>query len=239
MLSNRSPTIDKVEHMKKYITLLLSLSIITSSVIAEPLNYNLYNIATIAKMEVSNDIMTVTLLASNQSKDAAQANNKVNKQMAAALDILSDTNDIKYKTTNYQTRPIYKDQQIIAWKTSQQLELKSTDFPLLTKITGKLQAGLNIISIGFEVSQAIKQETKNQLSIDALNQLKQQAELIQKNMGASDYQIVSVNINTGNHYVAYPRPMMKSEIASSAPVIKGGNSAINVDVSGQIQLTFN
>ncbi|WP_299490725.1 SIMPL domain-containing protein [uncultured Shewanella sp.] len=208
-------------------------------VFAEPLNYNLYNISTTATAEIDNDIMLVTLQASNQSQQAETANNKVNKQMATALNRLKNTPQIKYKTTNYQTRPIYKDQQIVAWKTTQQLELESTDLALLTKVMGKLQADLNITSMVFKVSQASRQKTQNQLSIDALNQFKQQATLIQKNMGASNYQIVSVNINTGNQYMAYPRPMMKSEMASSAPVVKSGSSAINVDASGQIQLMFN
>ncbi|MCL1124100.1 SIMPL domain-containing protein [Shewanella surugensis] len=226
--------------MKKHLRLLSTICIITStSVIAEPLNYNLYHISTIARTDVSNDIMKVTLLASSQSQDAAQANDKVNKQMASALKSLSKTDEIKYATTNYQTRPIYKDQQIVAWKTSQQLELTSKNMPSLTQEIGQLQNKLNITAIGFEISPFVRQETQNQLSVDALNQFKQQAELIQKNMGASDFQIVTVNINTGNQHASYPRTLMKSEMALSTPVVKGGTSTVNVEASGQIQLMFN
>ncbi|WP_298771879.1 SIMPL domain-containing protein [uncultured Shewanella sp.] len=227
--------------MKHPIRLLSVLFILfTPYAFSEPLNYNLYHISTTATAEINNDIMQVTLQASNQSRQAETANNEVNKKMTTALNMLQkNTKQIKYKTTHYQTRPVYKDLQVIAWKTSQQLELESTDFPLLTKVIGKLQTELNITAIEFKVSPSVRKNTQNQLSIEALNQFKQQAELIQKNMGASNYQIVSVNINTGSQYLAYPRPMMKTEMASSAPAIKSGSSAINVDASGQIQLMFN
>lgn len=226
--------------MKYFIQLLSFLFIIlTPYSFAEPLNYNLYHISTTATAEINNDIMQVTLQASHQSQQAEIAYTKVNKQMTRALNMLKNTKKIKYQTTHYQTRPIYKDQQIIAWNTSQQLELESTDLPRLTKIIGKLQSELNITAIEFTVSPSLKQKTQNQLSIDALNQFKQQAKLIQENMGASKYQIVTVNINTGNQYLTYPRPMMKAEMASSTPAIKSGSSAINVEASGQIQLMFN
>ncbi|MEH6824577.1 MAG: SIMPL domain-containing protein, partial [Motiliproteus sp.] len=90
------------------------------------LNYNLYHLSASTEEEIDNDIMKVTLLASHQAQQTLEANEVVNQQMASALKILKRTKEIHYKTGNYQTLPIYQNQQIVAWKSSQQIELKST-----------------------------------------------------------------------------------------------------------------
>lgn len=221
-------------------TLMLSLSL---PAYAEDLNYNLFHLSTSAEDEIDNDIMKVTLLASHQALLSKEANKVVNKQMASALETLKKTIGIKYETGNYQTQPIYQNQQIAGWKASQEIELRSSDAHQLSGLVGKLQKELKVSSMGFEVSKPVRQKVEQRLSVDALNKFKERALLIQKTMGASGYQVVSVDVNTGTHRPPIRRTMMRAEISmasdSVAPAVEGGNSTIKVDVSGQIQLIFN
>lgn len=225
-----------------FITIVMTL-LFSQATFADDLNYNLYQLSVSAEHEVDNDIMTVTLLATHQASLSTEANKVVNKQMAAALETLKKTSNIKYETGNYQTQPIYQNQQIAGWKTSQQIELKSADFNQLSTLVGKLQKELKISSMGFEVSKGVRQATEQQLTEEALNQFKQQATLVQKTMGASGYQIISVNINSGSHRPPVRYAMMRNEMAlasdSPSPAVEGGNSTLNVNVSGQIQLILN
>jgi len=157
--------------------------------------------------------------------------------------MLKKTTGIKYETGNYQTQPIYQNQQIAGWKASQEIELKSSDFNQLSTLVGKLQKDLKISSMAFEVSKPVRQKAEQRLSIDALDQFKERAMLIQKTMGASGYQVVSINVDTGSNRPLMRPMMMRAEMAmasdSGGPSIEGGDSTINVNVSGQIQLIFN
>lgn len=220
--------------------LLLSFSLPTYS---EELNYNLFHLSASAEDEIDNDIMRVTLLATHQALTSVEANKVVNKQMTSALGILRKTSGIKYETGNYQTQPIYQNQQIAGWKATQEIELKSSDVNQLSALAGKLQKELKIISMGFEVSQPVRQKEEQQLTVTALNQFKDRALLIQKTMGASGYQIVNININTGSQRPPFRHKMMRAEMAMAAdslgPAVEGGNSTISVNISGQIQLIFN
>ncbi|UZE96334.1 SIMPL domain-containing protein [Alkalimarinus alittae] len=210
---------------------------------AEDLNYNLYQLSVSAEDEIDNDIMKVTLLATHQASLSSEANKVVNKQMTSALEVLKKTSNIKYETGNYQTQPIYQNQQIAGWKASQEIELKSADFNQLSTLVGKLQKDLKISSMGFEVSKVVRQKAEQRLAVDALSQFKAHALLVQKTMGASGYQIVTADVNTGSSRPPIRYSMMRSEMAmasdSPGPAVEGGNSTINVSVSGQVQLTFN
>lgn len=221
-------------------TIMLSISL---STYAEDLNYNLYQLSASAEDEIDNDIMKVTLLASHQASVASEANKVVNKQMTPALEILKKTTGVKYETGNYQTQPIYQNQQIAGWKASQEIELKSSDFNQLSTLVGKLQKDLKVTSMSFEVSKPVRQKAEQRLSVDALNQFKERAMLIQKTMGASGYQVVNIDINTGSHRPPIRHAMMRTEMASVSdspgPAIESGDSTINVNTSGQIQLIFN
>ncbi|MFD2230219.1 SIMPL domain-containing protein [Alkalimarinus sediminis] len=227
-------------------TLILAIALIlpfSLSAQAEDINYNLYQLSAITEDEIDNDVMRVTLLATHQASVAAEANKVVNRQMTPALEVLKKTNGIRYETGNYQTQPIYQNQQIAGWKASQEVELKSTDFNQLSILVGKLQKDLKVTSMGFEVSKAVRQKAEQRLSVDALNQFKERALLIQKTMGASGYQVVSIDVNTDSHRPPVRYAMMRAEAAtaydSPGPAVEGGNSTIKVNVSGQIQLIFN
>ncbi|MFT5720166.1 MAG: putative secreted protein [Motiliproteus sp.] len=205
------------------------------------LNYNLYQLSASAEDEIDNDLMKVTLLASHQAPQTFEASNVVNRQMTEALGILKATKNVQYQTGNYHTQPVYQNQQIVGWKASQNLELKSADVNQLSDVLAELQKELKISSINFDISQAVRQEVENLLSVDVLNRFKERAELIQKTMGAIRYKIVSLNLNTGSQRPSFGRTLMRSEMASvsSAPAVESGKGTINVELSGQIQLIFN
>lgn len=209
--------------------------------ISSSLNYNLYQLSASAEDQIDNDLMKVKLLATHQAPQTFAASKVVNRQMAAALDTLKTTHNIQYQTGNYQTQPVYQNQQIVAWKVSQDLELKSADTDQLTDVLGQLQQELQIASISFDISQPVRQKVENLLAVEVLNRFKERATLIQQTMGAIRYQIVALDLNTGIQRPPVGRTLMRAEMASvsSAPAVEGGKSTINVVASGQIQLIFN
>jgi predicted secreted protein len=226
------------------LTTALLLSTFVLSSFATELNYNIYQLSVTTQEQVKNDIMKVTLMASHQAQSSTTVSQVVNKQMTVALELLESTTGIDYETANYQTHPAYRNQQISGWRASQQLILKSSDVKQLSKLIGQLQQDLKLSAMSFEVSKPVRQQVQNKLSVTALNQFKERATLIVQTMGADDYRIINVNVNTGMQFVPVARAMVRTEMSMmadsmSAPAVKSGNSVVNVNVAGKIQLIFN
>lgn len=223
--------------------IIIMMASITMPAHADELNYNLYQLSATSEKQVANDTMKVTLIASHHAQQSVEATKIVNQQVAAALKVLKRSSGIHYETGNYQTHPVYKNQQITGWKASQQIELQSTDVDQLTELVGKLQQNVKVSTMRFEVSKQVQQTTEDALSAEALQQFKSRAELIQKTMGANRYQVVSININAGTQIPPIQRNRMRAEMAvmsadAPAPSVESGSSTVNVTASGQIQLIF-
>lgn len=228
--------------LKKLTTALLFSTVALSSFATE-LNFNIYQLSVSTEAQVKNDIMKATLVASHLAKSSADASRVVNQKMAAALQQLKATSGIEYETGTYQTHPTYQREKMSGWQASQQLMLKSTDVEKLTQLIGKLQQELKLSGMSFEVSKPIEQKMQNKLSISALNKFKRKAELIKRVMGADSYKIVSVNLNSGMRFRPMAQSMQRAEMAVMSydmptPAVKSGNSLINANASGKIQLIF-
>ena len=224
--------------------IILAATTASGAISANELNYNIYQLSSSAQSQVKNDTMRVTFTASHQAPDSATVNNRVNRQMSDALKLLKSTSEIEYQTGNYQTYQTYQRQKGSGGRAEQQLVVSSKDVALLTQLVGQLQQHLKVSSMNFEASNALRQQTKEQLSINALEQFKQRASLIQTTMAADSYRIVDVAVNFGGNYPPVSHLMARPQMAMmdqsrATPEVASGKSTISVSVSGKIQLVFN
>ncbi len=201
---------------------------------------NVYNISISENSSVANDQMRVVFSASSESTESSIAANEVNKQMAWAVAQAKKLKGAEVQTLNYQTRPVYQNQKIRAWRVNQQLQITSSDFDAVSKLTAQLQEKLMVSSMNFLVSDNLKKQEQDKLIVTGLEQFKQRAELIQKTMGANSYTILSANLNTDQGYMSGP-VMLESRAMSmkaESATIESGNSKVNISIDGRIQLEF-
>jgi len=190
-----------------------------------------------ARREVPNDEMTVILAAEQQGADPSVLADRVNQDMAWALDLAGKQTAVESETRGYSTQPIYKDGVIRGWRVRQQLQLKSRQFDKLTKLLGTLQERLQIAQMGFNPALATRDKHQNELISEAMQAFKERVAIIQKNMDGRDYRIIELNVNTGG-FVDRPMLMADRAVASlehSAPAVEGGTSEVTVTVSGSVQ----
>ncbi|MCB1680205.1 MAG: SIMPL domain-containing protein [Halioglobus sp.] len=235
-ISHRSADISRVTRF----VIAAAAALLVLPAAADELNYNLYDLSVTAQRQVENDVMAVTLTASHQAGKSSEVTAAVNRQMADAIALLKQQQDIHYETGNYQTHPVYKDQHIAAWRASQELTLRSRDFEQLAGVVGRLQEQLKVAGMQFEVSDERRAKVQDELLVDALRQLQHRADLVRATMEAADYLLVSASINS-NDYAAPVRRAVRGEAmlaADSAPAVEGGDSQVRVMVSGQIQLQY-
>lgn len=215
----------------------------TQAQTTEPTLFNAFTFSTSASAEISNDLMTVTLLVQDEDKDSAVLANRINVTMAWALDTLKPYTSIKAKTRDYQTYPRYDSSQsrrLIGWRATQSLQLDTEDFEAAGKAIQQLQERLQVQGIKLSVKPASRELASNALIKRALFAFRGRAELIQDAMNAKSYRIVDVDIQTGNSspalYDQAPRMEMMRSSVTNEPAIEPGSSRMSVQVYGRIQL---
>ena len=201
--------------------------------------YNQFRLSAQQSESVSNDTMHVTLNTYAEMQDAAKLATRINGEMEWALDIARQYPDVKVSTGSYQTWPVTRKEVTSAWRGQQDLVLESKDTEKLGKLSARLQEKLKIKSMSFSVSDEKRMSVENRLIDAALDAFKQRAEIIGKNLKASGYRFVDVNVGTTAQRppVMYQARMASVSMeASDSVAVEGGESDIQVTVSGSVEL---
>ncbi len=189
--------------------------------------------------EVANDWVTAVIGTSAEDSDAARLANRVNETMNWALGVAKQARGVEVKSGGYTTHPVHdKDRKIARWGASQDLYLESKDVDAVSALVGKLQSKLLLRSIAFSVSPETRRKTEDVLIGDSLAAFQERAKRVQAGLGARDYEIVSVAIQTpggGGPVPIYARAEMMVDKAA-APSFEGGQSTLSVRVDATIEL---
>ena len=199
--------------------------------------YNQVYLQAQAEREVPNDQMIVLLTTEHEGSDTADLAGKINRDMQWALDIVKQHSFVKSRTKNYQTFPVYRKQEIIGWRASQQLELRSENIAGLSELTGKLQENLLVKQMSFVPTDATRKQYEDELIEEALEAFKLRIAIVKKHMDNKDYRIINININTGSYQppVVYGGRVQSMEMAAAPPAVESGTSKLTVTVNGSVQ----
>ena len=147
--------------------------------------------------EVANDWVTAVVGTSDEDSDAARLADRVNKTMNWALDIAKQARGVEVKSGGYTTHPVHdKDGKIARWAASQDLILEGSDVDAVSELVGKLQSKLLLRSIAFSVSPETRRKTEDALIGDVLTAFQERAKRVSAGLGARDYELVSLSIQT-------------------------------------------
>ena len=189
--------------------------------------------------EVPNDWVIAVVGVSDEDSDAARLADRVNQTMDWALGIAKQAKGVTVKSGGYATQPVYdKDGKIARWAASQDLHLESSDVDAVSALVGKLQSKVLLRSIAFSVSPETRRKTEEVLIGDALNAFQERSKKVAAGLGARDYEIVSISIQTPGG--GGPMPMFaRAEMAMdkvAAPSFESGQSTLQVRVDATIEL---
>lgn len=223
-------------------TLLLIFALAASSVARagdDSLRYNQVRLQAQQSESVSNDTMHVTLNTYAEMQDAGKLAARINNEMNWALEKAKQYSDVKVSSGSYQTWPVTRKEVTTGWRGQQNLMLESQDTESLSQLTGELQGKLKVKSMSFSVSDEKRIAVENRLIDVALNAFKVRALIVGENLNAKGYRIVDINVGTSAQRppVMYQARMASVSMeASDSVAVEGGESDVQVTVSGTIEL---
>lgn len=200
---------------------------------------NLVSLSVSVNEDVPNDLLVVRMYVQHEARQQAQASKRVNEDMAWALAKAKAVTAVKAQTLDYRTNPVYNDRRLESWRTRQALSLESADTDALTELMGVLQERLSIESVGYQVSDAVREAAHARLIDAAVEQFSARAAQIAAAFGRQGYTLVNVDIHTQGHApppIAYRGRAMAMSAEDAAPSIEAGDQSVSVTASGTVEL---
>lgn len=190
--------------------------------------------------DVENDWITAVVAITAEDADSAALANRINTEMAWALEQAHAESKVKAKTGGYSTYPVHDDAgRIRRWRASQQLVLEGSDSAAMTALVGKLQARLQLESFDFSVSEERRRKVQEELVTEALTAFRARAALVAKGLGASSFALDDVSVETGGGFQPMQRMRMQEMAMAkdvAQPAVEAGTSRVVVTVQGSIVL---
>ena len=222
-----------------WLTALLALA--GHALAAEPQpHYNVVELQAEAQRELPNDTLTATLYAEFNDADPAALADALNKSNNDALRIAREFSDVRARSGNNQTYPVYAKGNVLqGWRGRAEIRLESKDFASVSRLIGKLQAHMRLGGIAFSVSPETRRQAENALIAEAIAAFKARADIVRTALGGRSYKIQRLNVSSG--YTPPPRYAATRMLAAAAaepvaPELEGGTSAVKIVVGGTIEV---
>lgn len=206
---------------------------------------NVVSFSTSANLEVTKDLLTVTLQVVRDGTDAASVQAGMKQVLDAALADAKKSaapGQMDVRTGNFSLNPRYnRDGKITGWQGQAELLLEGKDLPRVAQTAGRLN-GMNVTNVSQSLSRELTEKHDAQVTADAINKFRAKAAELAKQFGFSGYTLREVNVQSVEQ-VNPPRPMYRmapSAMASaeSAPVpVEAGRGTLTSTVSGSVVLT--
>jgi len=194
-----------------------------------------------AQKEVLQDVYKAQLRYQIIGQDSIKLQNEINKKMNFAIDVTKSKEILQVSTQNYNVSQ-YWDRNLKAYsgfKAFQTIILQSKNKEILLDATKKLQeSGFIMDNLSSYLSTEKQASYRNELIKEALQRVKERAQIIADNLNKKEITIAEIHVNDNNHQppiMAMRTMAIESQKSFSAPVVK----AQKQDVVIKIKVTAN
>jgi predicted secreted protein len=195
-----------------------------------------------ATKEVEQDTVHITMSAQEQGPDAATVSRNLTQKANSAMSIAKGQNGVQVQTGNVSLYPTTnRDGKITAWRGRTELQMTSKDFGAASRLASQISNQMQMDGVSFSLSRDAQEKTQAELTNQAIQAFRDQAQSNTKAFGYSSYTIRQVQV--GANAPMMPRPyamkaLAMSPSADAAPPmqLEGGKTQVTVTVSGSVQM---
>lgn len=210
---------------------------------AAPVPQNVLQLSAQGSVEVQQDLLQMTLVATRDGADAAVVQSQLKGALDAALQEAkkqAQAGQMDVRTGNFNLSPRYtREGKINGWQGRAELVLEGRDFPRITQAAGRITT-LNVEHVGFDLSREQRQRSASEAQKLAIDSFRQKAQELARGFGFADYTLREVSVSDSQDSIGRPRMMAAAQaksFAADAPVpVEAGKTTVVVTVSGSVQL---
>jgi predicted secreted protein len=201
--------------------------------------------STSASMEVTRDVLTVSLQAVRDGTDANAVQSALKQLLDAALNEArkqADPVGMVVRTEGFNLSPRYsREGKPNGWTGTAGLVLEGKDVARVATTAGKL-SGMNIVGTGYSLSRELRERNEAELTAQAIKKFRVRADEMAKQFGYSGYQLRAVSVQSGDTELGAHPPMAMARAtalqADAAPLpTEAGKGLLSATVQGSVTLT--
>lgn len=195
-------------------------------------------------VEVTQDLMTVTLQANKEGAQAAEVQSGLKQVLDTALAEArrsATPEGLEVRTGAFSVQPRYNNSgRINGWQGTAQLVLSGTDIARISQVAGRLNQ-LNIVNVGYGLSRALRERHESSLTSQAIARFRDRASQMATDFGLKGYTLGDISVSSTEPGFE-PRPYLMAMRAKSVEVADAplpsepGKGVLSVTVSGQVLL---
>jgi predicted secreted protein len=200
---------------------------------------------TSASLEVTRDVLSVSLQALRDGNDAAAVQSALKQVLDAALNEarkFADPAGMAVRTEGFNLSPRYgRDGKPNGWTGTAGLVLEGRDMARVATTAGKL-TGMNIIGTGYSLSRELRERHEAELTAQAIQKFRARADEMARQFGYSGYQLREVSVQSSDGD-AGGRPQLSMVRASAMQAeamplpTEAGKGLLSATVQGSVTLT--
>jgi predicted secreted protein len=196
-----------------------------------------------ASVEVTKDLLTVTLTTTRDGQDAATVQSQLKQALDAALAEARKVvrpGQLDVQTGNFALTPRYSSKGgMSGWQGSAEMVVEGRDMQAIGQLTGRIST-LTIARVSYNLSRSVREKAEADASAQAITSFRAKASDYAKQFGYAGYSVREVNVASGEPVAFANAPMMRSKTMSisgdeSLPV-EAGKGLVTVTVSGTVQM---
>lgn len=195
-----------------------------------------------ASVEVTRDLMAVTLSATREGTDASAVQSALKQALDAALleaRGAARAGQIDVRTGNFSMNPRYSTKGMLnGWQGTAELVIEGRDLPGIGQLAGRIQS-MAIARVSQGLSREQREKAEGSVTAQAITRYRAQAAEVTKQFGYTSYAVREVGVNSNEQ--GGPEPMMMRArvfaAAADAPLpIEAGQTSVSVTISGTVQM---
>lgn len=200
---------------------------------------------TTASVEVTKDLLGITLQAVRDGNDAATVQAQLKQVLDSALaeaKKAAQPGSMEVRTGNFSLSPRYgKDGRITGWQGQAELLLEGKDVPRVAQTAGRL-TGMNVTGVGYSISRELIEKHEAEVMAQAIQKYRARAASYAQQFGYGSYVIRDVSVQGADQGGISMRTQMEVRAKSysmtqDAPVpVEPGKGMLTATVSGSVAL---
>jgi predicted secreted protein len=204
---------------------------------------NVISLSASASVEVTKDLLSVTLSTTKDGNDAASVQAALKQALDAALaeaKKAAKPGQIDVQTGNFSLFPRYSSKGgITGWQGTAELGIEGRDIPGIAQLAGRIST-MTIARVGSNLSREQRLKVESDVAAQAIANYRAKAADYTRQFGFTSFNVREINVSSNEPvaYAAAPMMRMNAKVADAGDTlpVELGKGTVSITVNGSVTM---